>query len=103
MRVRIGTLLSTVFALGSCAVSRELHNIEPISLTSAAVGGAVVDSVTGQPIIGAELTLLSAAGDSAGRDQQSKTFSFAPRGEFRFDEVRPCSYVLRASAAGYRT
>lgn len=102
---RIGSFivtLATLVVCASCAATRELSNMDPISFTSGIISGSVTDSLTQQPVVGAEVTLLTAEKDTAG-DQHAKTFSFSPRGEYRFDNVRPGSYVLRVTAAGYDT
>ena len=96
-------LTTACLAAGCATASRELQNIEPISITSAIIGGAVTDSTSQQPIVGVQLMLLNEGGDSVVRDQQATTFTFGPRGEYRFDDVKPGSYVLRAAAKGYRT
>lgn len=102
MFARVVPLVVAMLCAG-CAASRELQNMEPIGITSAIIAGSVTDSLSQQPIIGAELTLLTSNGEGGVRDQQSKTFTFAPAAAFRFDDVKPGSYVLRATAKGYRT
>jgi carboxypeptidase family protein len=100
--VPVAIAAAACLSAGCAAASRELQNIEPISITSAMIGGAVTDSTSRQPIVGVQLMLLTATGDSVVRDQQATTFTFGPRGEYRFDDVKPGSYVLRAAAQGYR-
>ena len=99
MRMRMVSLVVSAALCSSCAAaSRELEKVEPVSINAAMIGGSVVDSASQQPIVGAEIVLLTAIGDAVS-DQQSKTFTFAPRGQFRFDDVRPGSYSLRVSAS----
>ena len=103
MRMRMVSLVVSAALCSSCAAaSRELEKVEPVSINAAMIGGSVVDSASQQPIVGAEIVLLTANGDAVS-DQQSKTFTFAPRGQFRFDDVRPGSYSLRVSATGYQS
>jgi hypothetical protein len=99
-RIRLLNIVMTALLATSCAAARELTQIEPISFSSGTIAGAVTDSLTQQPIVGAAITLLTASGDSI-PDQQSRAFSFAPGGTYRFDSVRPGSYLLRAKADGY--
>lgn len=98
--VRLYAMAMAASCLGSCAVARELSQVEPLNLSSGAVTGAVTDSVTGRPLVGAAVRLLLPTGEPA-TDQTSLTYAFAPEGAFRFDAVRPGSYLLRASLAGY--
>ena len=101
--VPLAIATAACLSAGCAAASRELQNIEPISITSAMIGGAVTDSASQQPIVGVQLMLLKEGGDSVVKDQQSTTYTFGPRGEYRFDDVKPGSYTLRAAAKGYQT
>lgn len=98
---RAGALLCAV-GTTACGVARELSNVQPINFTSATVTGTVTDSITQQPLIGAEILLRDLNGDSS-QDPQARTFSYAPDGSFRLESVAAGNYLLRASLRGYDT
>lgn len=98
--VRSGLLLCIAVSAAACTVVHELSNVEPINFTGASVTGTVTDSVSQAPLIGAEVVLLTSAGDSI-PDQPTKAFSYPPDGTYRFGDVRPGSYLLQVHFDGY--
>jgi hypothetical protein len=84
--------------VGACGQIQNLAQVEPISFGTGTISGVVTDAGTRQPVIGATLTLLP---EEAGVTEAPVVSSFAPDGAYRFANIRPGAYRLRARFAGY--
>jgi Carboxypeptidase regulatory-like domain len=81
--------------LGSLLLALFLNTAPLLAQQPGTVSGKVVNSVTGQPVKKAVVTLRTATGQNSyvtGSDQS---------GKFLFDNVQPASYIATAQAEGY--
>jgi hypothetical protein len=99
--VRLPALVAATAALAGCGVVRALSNVQPVSLTTAIVSGHVLNDRNSQSTPDAAVLLLDANGDSLRDDQQHQSRTYPPDGVYRFINVRPGTYRLKASAPGF--
>lgn len=97
---QLSAVLLTALLAASCAVQRELSQVEPINLSDGTITGVVTDSVSGRALVGAAVRLLQPSGEPV-TGQQDMTYAYAPDGRYWFGSVRPGSYLLRASFGGH--
>lgn len=95
----VAVLLAAVVQL-SCSTAQGLSRVEPINFTAGTITGVVTDSATSRPLVGAEVRLLTPAGEPV-TGQTPSAFAYAPDGTYRFGNVQPGSYQLRALFEGY--
>ncbi len=88
--MRLGTLLLALFLNAAPLLAQQAAGINPGS-----VSGKVVNSVTGQAVKKAVVTLRSATG------QNSAVTVSDQSGKFHIDNVTPDRYTATAQAAGY--